>query len=189
MINATWRIAGTVAPADERFALIVAQLPAEIGELVDQPAALDGLLDRGVERDFAETFRIARLDDVVGGTEADGLDDDLRLLAAGQHDHLQFRARRFQRLQRLQAIHAGHRHVEQHDVGRLALADGGDDLVAARVRAGLVAAQRQKRAQISGKAGVVVDDGDRRSSFVDDRIRLIGGGTSYCGHARVFLRP
>ena len=154
----------TVAPADERLALVVAQLPAEVGQLVDQPAALDGLLDRGVERDFAKAFRVARLDHIVRGTQADGLDDGLRLLAAGQHDHLQLRARGFQRLQRLQAVHAGHRHVEQHDVGGLALADGGDDLIAARVRAGLVSAQREKRAQISGKAGVIVHDGNRRSS-------------------------
>ena len=46
-----------VAPADERLALIVAELPAQVGELVDQAAALDRLLDRRVERDLAEPFR------------------------------------------------------------------------------------------------------------------------------------
>ena len=76
---------------------------------------------------------IVRLDDVVGGAEAHGFDDDLRLLAAREHDHLQLGPRRLQRLQRLQAVHAGHGDVEQHDVGRLALADRRDDLVAARV--------------------------------------------------------
>ena len=152
---------GAVAPADERLALIVAQLPAQVGELVDQAVALDRLLDRRVERDLAEPFGIVRLDDVVGGAEAHGFDDDLRLLAARQHDHLQLGARRLERLQRLQAVHAGHRDVEQHDVGRLALADRGDDLVAARIRARFVAAQREKRAQVPGESGVVVDDGDR----------------------------
>ena len=71
-----------VAPADERLALIVAQLPAQVGQLVDQAAALDRLLDGRIERDFAEPFRIARLDHVVGGAEAHRFDDDLRLLAA-----------------------------------------------------------------------------------------------------------
>ena len=133
-----------LAPREKRLALVVAQLTPQVGELADQAGPLDGLLDRGIERDFAEPLRVARLDDVVGGAEAHRLDDDRGLLAARQHDDLQLRTRGLERLQRLQAVHAGHGHVEQHDVGRIALADGGDDLVAARVGARLVARARQE---------------------------------------------
>ena len=69
-----------------------------------------------VERDFAQPFGIVGLDHVVGGAETDRLDDRRRLLAARQHDHLQVGLGRLQRLQRLDPVHAGHHHVEQHDV-------------------------------------------------------------------------
>ena len=51
---------GAVAPADERVALVVAQLPAQVGELVNQAVALERLLDGGVERDLAEALGIVR---------------------------------------------------------------------------------------------------------------------------------
>ena len=127
----------TVAPADERLALIVAQLASEIGELAHEAGALDGLLDRDVEGDLAEPLGIVGLDDVVGRSEPDRFDDDLRLLAAGQHDHLQLGTRRFERLQRLQSVHARHGDIQEHDIGRLALADCGDNLVTSGVRASL----------------------------------------------------
>ena len=84
------------------------------------------------------------------------------LLAARQHDHLQLRLGRLQRAQRLEAVHAGHHHVEQHDVGRIALLDGREHLVAARVRARVVAAQREERPQVIGERRIVVHDGDER---------------------------
>ena len=112
------------------------------------------------ERDFAEAFGVIRLDDIIRRAEADGFDDGRGLLAAREHDHLQLGARGLQRLQRLQAVHAGHRDVEQHDVGRLALTDRRDDLVAARVGARLVPTKRKKRPKIAGKPGVVIDHGD-----------------------------
>src|SRR5262245_52117318 len=79
---------GTLAPADERVALVVAQLPAQIGELVYQAVALEGLLDRGIEGDFTEAFRVVRLDYVVGRAEANGFDNGRGMLAPRQHDHL-----------------------------------------------------------------------------------------------------
>ena len=139
---------GAVAPEQERAILVVAQLPAQLGDLGDQPRLLDRALDRGVERDLAEPFGIVGLDDVVGGAEAHRLDDRRRLLAARQHDDLQLGLRRLQRAQRLEAVHARHHHVEQHDVGRIALLDGGEHLVAARVGARLVAAQREEGPQV-----------------------------------------
>ena len=77
---------GTVAPEQERAVLIVAQLPAQLGDFRHEARLLDRALDRGVERDFAEALRIVRLDDVVGGAEPHGFDDGRGLLAARQHD-------------------------------------------------------------------------------------------------------
>ena len=151
---------GAVAPEQERAVLVVAQLPPQLGDLRHEAGLLDRALDRRVERDFAEPFGIVGLDDVVGGAEAHRLDDRRRVLAARQHDDLQIRLRGLQRPQRLEPVHARHHHVEQHDVGRIALLDGGEHLVAARVRARLVAAQRQERPQVVGERRIVVDDGD-----------------------------
>ena len=161
--------------------MIVAQLAAKVREFVNQAVALERLLDRRVKRDFAEAFRIVGLDDVIGGAETDGFDDRGRLLAAGQHDDLKLGARGLERLERLQAVHAGHGDVEQHDVGRLALANGGDDLVPSRVRARLVAAKREKRTEVPGESGVVVDDRDVcRTLSVGDAVRGLGACARHC---------
>src|SRR5262249_31792645 len=56
------------------------------------------------------------------------------------------------------------------DVRRIALLDGRDELVAPRVRTRLVAAQRQKRPQVVGEGGVVVDDRDERFLQCEDSI-------------------
>src|SRR5947208_1257472 len=80
---------GAVAPEQERAVLVVAQLPAQFGDLRHEPRLLDSALDSGIERDLAEAFRVVRLDDIVGCAESYGLDDGRRLLAAGEHDHLQ----------------------------------------------------------------------------------------------------
>jgi hypothetical protein len=174
---------GAVAPPDERLVLIVAQLAPQIAQLADQARALDRLLDRGIERNLTKPFRVAGLDDVIGGAEPHGLDDDRRLLAPREHDDLQLGTRRLERLERLQAVHAGHGHIEQHDVRRFALPDGRDDLVAARVGARFVAAQREERPQVPRKAGVVIDDGDGGAPFVG---RVSGcracRGTSHSRH-------
>ena len=117
---------GAVAPEQERAILVVAQLAPQLGDFRDEARLLDRVLDRGVERDFAQPLGIVRLDDVVGGAEADRFDDRRRLLAARQHDRLQVGLRRLQRAQRFEAVHARHHHVEQHDVGRIALLDRGE---------------------------------------------------------------
>ena len=113
-----------------------------------------------VERDLAEPLGIVRLDDVVGRAEADRFDDRRRLLAARQHDDLRLGPRGLQRAQRREPVQARHHDVEQHDVGRLALLDRGEQLVAARVATRFVPAQRKKRPQVVRKRRVVVDDGD-----------------------------
>ena len=151
---------GAVAPEQERPVLVVAQLPPQLGDLGHEPRLLDRALDGGVERDLAQPLGIVGFDDVVGGAEAHRLDDRRRLLAARQHDHLQVGLRRLQRAQRLEPVHAGHHHVEQHDVRRIALLDRGEHLVAARIGPRLVAAQREERPQVIGERGIVVDDGD-----------------------------
>ena len=151
-----------VAPEQERAILVVAQLAAQLGDLRDQARLLDRALDRGVERDLAEAFRIVRLDDVVGGAEPHRFDDGRGVLAARQHDRLQVGLGGLQRAQRFEAVHPRHHHVEQHDVGRIALLDRGEQFVAARVGARVVAAQRQEGPQVVGKCGIVVDDGDER---------------------------
>ena len=80
---------GAVAP--ERNARSWSSLSCRRSSVISrhQPGLLDRALDRGVERDLAEALGIVRLDDVVGGAEADRLDDGRRVLAARQHDHLQ----------------------------------------------------------------------------------------------------
>ena len=70
--------------------------------------------------------------------------------------------RGLERPQRLEAVHARHHHVEQHDVGRVALLTAATHFVAARVRARLVAAQREEGPQIIRERRIVVDDGDKR---------------------------
>ena len=152
---------GAVAPEQERPVLVVAQLPPQLGDLRHQLGLLDLLLDSDVELDFSQPFGVVGLDHVVGGAEAERLDDRRRLLAARQHDHLQVGLGRLQRLQRLDPVHAGHHHVEQHDVRGVALLDRREHLVAARIGPRFVAAQRQKRAQVARKRGIVVDDGDK----------------------------
>ena len=122
---------GAVAPEQERTVLVVAQLPPQLGDFRDEARLLDCALDGGVERDLAETFRIVRLDDVVGRTEAHGLDDGGRLLAARQHDDLQIGLRGLQCSQRIESVHPRHHHVEEDDVGRVALFDRRDHFVAA----------------------------------------------------------
>ena len=151
---------GAVAPEQERAVLVVAQLPAQLGDLGHEPRLLDGALDRCVERNLAKPLGIVRLDHVVGRAEPHRLDDRRRLLASGQHDDLQVRLGGLQRAQRLEAVHAGHHHVEQHDVGRIALLDRRHDLVAARVGPRLVAAEREERPQVIGESRIVVDDRD-----------------------------
>jgi hypothetical protein len=172
---------GTLAPADERVALIVAQLPAQIGQLVHQTVALEGLFDRRIERDLTKSFGIVGLDHVVGGAEANGFDNRCRVLAARQHDDLQLGSRRFQRLQRLQTVHARHRDVEQHDVRRLALADRGDDFIPARVGACLVTAESEESTQIAGEARVVIDDSDiGRTTIVGWSVAGFRAGARSC---------
>ena len=165
--------------------LVVAELLTELAQLRNEAILLDGVLDGDVEGNLAESLGIVGLDDVVGGAEAHGFDDGLRLLAAGQHDHLQLRSGCLQRLQRLNTVHARHGDVEQHDVRRLALTDGGNDLVAPRVRAGFVAANAEKCAQVSGEPRVVVDDGNRRAALISGGRgggRRGRTGASDCGH-------
>ena len=65
-----------------------------------------------------------------------------------------------EQLERLEAVHAGHHHVEQHDVGRIALLDRRQQLVAARVGARLIAAEREEGAQVIRERGIVIHDGD-----------------------------
>src|SRR3954469_5793934 len=153
---------GAVAPEEKRAVLVVGQLPAKFRDFGDQPRLFDRVLDRRVQRDLPEPFGIVRLDDVVGGAQTNGLDNRRRLLAARQHDRLHLRLGRLQGAQRLETIHTRHHDVEQDDVRRIALFDRGQQFVAARVRARLVAAQRQEGAQIVRKGGIVIHDGDVR---------------------------
>jgi hypothetical protein len=151
-----------VVAAPDGAVLVVAELLAQLVQLGHQAALLERALDGGLERDLAEPLRVVRLDDVVGGAELHGLDDRRGALATREHDDLQLGPRGLQVPQGLEAVHAGHHHVEQHDVGGLALPHRGQELVSARVGAGLVTAQRQERAQVRGEAGIVIDDSDER---------------------------
>jgi hypothetical protein len=70
MISDTCRMAALSPQPMNASLLIVAQLLAEVRELADQTRALDGLPDRGVERDFAQPLRVVGLDHVVRGRRA-----------------------------------------------------------------------------------------------------------------------
>src|SRR5206468_10704073 len=69
-----------------------------------------------------------------------------------------------QAAQRVDPVHAGHHHVEQDDVGRVALLHGRNHLVPTGIRPRVVSTQRQKGAQVIGERGIVVDDRDVRFS-------------------------
>ncbi len=61
------------------------------------PVPVDGLLERGVERDFTETLGVGGLDHVVHRAEADGFHDSRRVLAARQPDEFTVARRKLQR--------------------------------------------------------------------------------------------
>ena len=149
-----------LAVAPHRPVFVVGQLLAQLAQLGDEPVLLDRVLDRDVERDFAEALRVVGLDDVVGRAEAHGLDNRGRLVPARKHDDLRFRPGGLERPERREPIQAGHHHVEQDDVGRLGLLHRGEQLVAARVAARFIAAQGKERPQVGGEGGIVVDNGD-----------------------------
>ena len=71
---------------------------------------------------------------------------------------------RFQATQRCDAVHAGHHDVEQDDVGQLAEPGRGEQVLTVAVHTREVAARFQKRLQLIRKPGVVVCDGNLRSS-------------------------
>jgi len=171
------------APEQKRPVLVVAQLLAQGRDLRDEARLLGGVLDGHVERDLAQALRVVRLDHVVGRPEPDRLDDDRGLLAPGQHDGLGLGPGDFQRAQRRQAVESRHHHVEQHDIGRIALADGGEHLVAPRIGPGLVAAQREERTQVGRKRGIVVDDGHERLSHCGVSCR--GSASAHVPRARL----
>ena len=147
-----------LAVAPDRPVLVVAELLAEFAQLGDEPVLLDRVLDRDVERDFPETLGIVGFDDVIGGAEPDGLDDRRRLIASREHDDLGFRTRGLERAERGQAVEARHHDVEQDDVGCFGLLHRGEQLVAARVAARLIAAQGKEGPQIRCERGIVVDN-------------------------------
>ena len=151
-----------LAVAPDRAVLVVAELLTELAQLRDEAILLDRVLDGDVEGNLAESLGIVRLDDVVGGAEADGLDDGRGLIAARQHDDLGFGARRLQRPQRRQAVEAGHHHVEQDDVGSFCLLHGGEHFVAAGVAARFIPAQRKERSEICSKPRIIIDDRNKR---------------------------
>ena len=102
-----------LAVTPDRAILVVAQLLPEVEELGHEAVLLDRVLDRNVERDLPETFRIVRLDDVVGRAEADRFDDRRGLVPAREHDDLRLGAGGFERPQRGEAVETGHHDVEQ----------------------------------------------------------------------------
>ncbi len=107
------------ARAPERRALgVLADLRAQPRDLAAEHGFFDRVANRRFERRFAETIGIVRLDDVVERALSHRIDDGRRRRAAGQHDDLHVRMGDADRLQRFEAVHAGHRHVEQHHVGR-----------------------------------------------------------------------
>src|SRR5262249_39017789 len=113
-------------PEEERGGLIVAYLPTKLGDLRLKASIFDSLFDRSFEGDLAKPLRIVRLDDVVHGAKIDRFDDGRRAFAARQHDDLDDRLRRLEIFQRGEPVHAGHHDVEQHDVGNVAVAGGGE---------------------------------------------------------------
>ena len=148
-----------LAVAPDRAVLVVGQLLPQLAQLRDQPVLLDRVLDRDVERDLAEPFGVVGLDDVVGGAEADRLDDRRRLVAARQHDHLRLGPRGLQGAQRRHAVEPRHHDVEQDDVGRLGLLHRRQQFVAARIAPGLVSPQGKEGPQVLREAGIVINDG------------------------------
>src|SRR4051812_4777649 len=67
-----------VAPHSAVF--VVNELLAQLTQLGDKPIFLDRVLDRDVERDFAEPFRIVGFYDVIGRAQTNGFDDGRRLV-------------------------------------------------------------------------------------------------------------
>ena len=170
-----------LAVAPDRPILVVAELLAQLAQLRDEPVLLDRVLDRDVERDFAEPLGIVRLDDVVGGAEPHGLDDRRGLVAARQHDDLRFRSRGLERAQRGQAVEARHHHVEQDDIGRFGLLHRGEQFVAPRVASRFIPAQRKKRSEIGGKRRIIIDDRDVRAFSSSLPARVFGPDSNPAG--------
>ena len=161
-----------LAAAPHRPILIIAQLLAQLVQFKHKPALLDGALDRRLERDLTKALGVVGLDHVVRGAKLHGFDDRRGTLTAREHDRLQLRACRLEVAECLEAVHARHHHVEQHDVRRIALSDGRQHLVPARVGPGLVPAQREKRPEVGRERRVVVHDCDQW--FLHERDSLTG---------------
>ena len=62
------------APQEKRAVPIVGELLAQLGDLGDELHFFDRALDRRLQRNFTEPFRIVRLDHIVSCAQAHGLD-------------------------------------------------------------------------------------------------------------------
>jgi hypothetical protein len=147
---------GAWAPERNAFG-ILANLGAEPRNFARQYRLLDGIADGGFERRLTDAIGIVGLDDVVRCALPHGVDDDRRRLSAGQHDDLHVRMGHADRLQRFEAVHAGHRHVEQHDIRCRIGVHGLQQIAAARKRLHVVAARAEERLQVLNELLVVVD--------------------------------
>ena len=135
-----------------------ADLRAEARHFGAQRLAFERVADGGFERRLADAVGVARLQDVVGRAQAHRLDDRRRRLPARQHDDLRRRMRLPDRPQRLDAVQVRHQDVQQDDVGRRAGPQALEQRRAAVEHLDSVALGGQKRLQIPGEGGVVVDD-------------------------------
>src|SRR5262249_52378546 len=106
----------------------------------------------------SQTLRVVRLDNVVGGTEADGFDDRRGLIPPREHDDLGLGPARLEGLQRREAVESGHHDVEQHDVRRVPLLGRRHALGAGGVGPSLIAPKLQERPQVGRKGGIIVHD-------------------------------
>ena len=146
------------ANADPRSRLPIDQPAQAIEE--QQPVGQAGQRIRPARRQLGLDARqrdreIDRLGDVVVGAETERLDDVLALIARRHHDHRQIgeRAGLANAAQHVEAVHAGHHHVEQHEIE---------------------VAARSTSASAVGPSAAVVTRKPRRSSRRDSMSRFSG---------------
>ena len=136
---------GARAPRHLRALRILGGLRAEPRHFGAERLALERVPDGGFERRLAHAVGVARLQDVIGRAQADGLDDRLRGLAARQHDDLGRWPGLPDGPQCFDSIQVRHENVQQDDIGRRAGAQALEQRRAAVEHLDPVALGGQKR--------------------------------------------
>src|SRR5215204_4951239 len=99
----------TVTSLSDTCSMTVA-IPRIFSLFPQESILLDCVLDRDIQRNFSETFRIVGLHNVISRAQAYRFDNGRDLVPARQHDDLRFRPGRLQRAKGGDAVQARHHH-------------------------------------------------------------------------------